>query len=114
MKMINRAAIIAIPKQPYIDWANALDDDGPRMNVEEHHGEDTVYLVDDVGDDEDTSEVVRRYYSVIFEQELADWHTFESAWPGNRDFQTFTEWFHIQVNSVVLDLCNYRVKSEKW
>jgi len=48
-----------------------LDDDGPRMNIEDHNREDTVYLVDDVDDDEDAAKVVRRYYSVIFEQELA-------------------------------------------
>lgn len=26
--MLNRSAIILIPKQPYADWANSLDEDG--------------------------------------------------------------------------------------
>jgi hypothetical protein len=35
MPMLNRSAIILIPKQPYADWANSLDDDGPRFEISE-------------------------------------------------------------------------------
>lgn len=31
MKTINRTVLLITPKQPYIDWANSFDDDGPTM-----------------------------------------------------------------------------------
>ena len=38
--MLNRAVVIARPKQPYLDWATSLDDSGPVPDVK---GEQTVY-----------------------------------------------------------------------
>ena len=31
MRLVNRAAITVTPKQPYIDWANSLDEDGVKI-----------------------------------------------------------------------------------
>ena len=49
MRLVNRAAITVTPKQPYIDWANSLDDDGPRIE-HDRLPERSVYLVADIGD----------------------------------------------------------------
>jgi hypothetical protein len=32
MRIIKRAAITVTPKQPYIDWANHLDEDGVKID----------------------------------------------------------------------------------
>jgi hypothetical protein len=31
MRQVNRAAITVTPKQPYIDWANSIDEDGVKI-----------------------------------------------------------------------------------
>jgi hypothetical protein len=100
--MINRAVLIVRPKQPFLDWAAQLDDSGLLPNVE---GEQTVYLIPEYRDDDEAQEVVEEIYSDVFENELFGWHTDESAWPAQRDFTTFLEWFTIELHSVVEDLC---------
>ena len=46
-RQVKRTALVIKPKQPYIQWANALDDDGVKLgeDFEPEHG---VHLVDDV------------------------------------------------------------------
>ena len=112
MRLVNRAAITVKPKEPYIDWANGLDDDGPKIALG-HLPERAVYLVDDVenlvGDVED---IVEWYFAEIFEQELVAWHRVESDWPQNRDLATFMEWFEVEVHSMILDLSQRRFATE--
>ena len=40
--MLNRAALIVRPAQPFLDWAKSLDDSGVAPDVA---GEQTVYLI---------------------------------------------------------------------
>ena len=94
--MLNRAALIVSPKQPFLDWAASLDDSGLVPDVA---GEHTVYLVPEFESEEEG-----HVYAEIFERELDGWHTDESAWPEKRDFKTFQEWFSIELHSVVEDV----------
>ena len=47
MRLVKRAAITVTPKQPYIDWANRLDEDGVKIG-EDFQPERHVYLIGDV------------------------------------------------------------------
>ena len=44
MRLVNRAAITVTPKQPDIDWANSLDEDGVKIG-EDFQPERHVYLI---------------------------------------------------------------------
>lgn len=99
--MLNRAALIVRPKQPFLDWAAGLDDSGLVPDVD---GEKTVYLVPEFESDEEGLRVLKRVYAEIFERELDGWHTDPSAWPQKRDFKTFHQWFSIELHSVVEDV----------
>ncbi len=99
--MLNRAALIVRPKQPYLDWAAGLDDSGLVPDVE---GEKTVYLIPEFESDEEGLRVLKRIYAEIFERELDSWHTDPLAWPQKRDFRTFQQWFSIELHSVVEDV----------
>lgn len=99
--MLNRAALIVRPKQPFLDWATGLDDSGL---VPDAAGEQTVYLVPEFESDEEGQRVLKLVYAEIFERELDGWHTDPSAWPKKRDFKTFQEWFSIELHSVVEDV----------
>lgn len=94
------------PNQPYLDWAAGLDDSGI---VPDPNNEQTVYLVPSYDDDDEAWEILEEVYSEIFENELYGWHTDEGAWPKDRDFEMFKQWFKIELHSVVEDLCDYEI-----
>ena len=100
--MLNRGVLIVRPKQPYLDWAAALDDSGL---VPDPDDEQTIYLIPGFDDDEEAWEIVVEIYAEVFERELDGWDTDETAWPQNRSFEMFKEWFDIELHSVVEDLC---------
>lgn len=99
--MLNRGVLIVRPKQPYLDWAVALDDSGL---VPDPSDERTIYLIPGFEDDEQAWEILEDVYAEVFERELDGWHTDDAAWPKNRDFAMFQEWFEIEFHSVVEDL----------
>jgi hypothetical protein len=105
MRLVKRAAITVTPKQPYIDWANSLDEEGVKIG-EDFESEKSVYLIGDVSDviPFDRDVIVRPYFKVIFEEELNSWHRRESEWPASRTYETFLRWFEVEVHSMVLDL----------
>lgn len=107
--MINRSAVILRPGPPFIEWASKLDDSGI---VPSSEGEQTVYLVPEFEDDIEAMEVLSEGYELLFEEQLAGWHTDESAWPSNRTFKMFREWFVIEQHSLVIDLCNYSFQND--
>jgi hypothetical protein len=108
--MLNRGVLIVRPKQPYLDWAAGLDDSGL---VPERDGEQAVYLIPSFEDDDEAWEIVEDIYVEVFERELEGWHTDESAWPPNRDFAMFTEWFDIELHSVVEDLADDEIEDDE-
>lgn len=56
--------------------------------------------------DEDAWEILEEFYEEIFPNELGGWHTDPEAWPQNRTFEMFQQWFHVEFHSVVEDLCD--------
>ena len=107
--MINRGALLIRPKQPFLDWAEGLDDSGFLPDVE---GEQTVYLIPSFEMEDEAWEMVEEIFPVVFENELAGWHMDESAWPKDRDFAMFQQWFSIELHSIVEDLCDYEIVDE--
>lgn len=114
MKLLNRAALTVIPKQPYVDWANTPDDAGPKLDINSPYYEYSVYLVDEVVDGEDVDSILRRYYRQMFENAPMDWHVVQKDWPKKRDFRMFQEWCEVRVSSMVLDLCRGKLRAEKF
>jgi hypothetical protein len=112
MDSLNRSVIMVKPKLPYIEWANSLDDDGPKLNIEKPFDEYTIYLVDEVVYQSDFEKVLKKHYMEIFEYELFSWHTDEEDWPQERDLRTFRKWFSVESHSLVIDLCNYALEIE--
>jgi hypothetical protein len=100
--MLNRGVLIVRPRQPYLDWAAGLDDSGI---VPDPNDERTIYLIPGYEDDDQAWAILEEVYAEVFERELDGWHTDEAAWPQNRDFAMFQEWFDIELHSVVEDLC---------
>ncbi len=114
MNSVNRSVILVKPKLPYIEWANSLDDDGPKLDIEKPYDEYTIYLVDEIGYKGDIENVIKKQYAKIFEYELFSWHTSEEDWPQKRNLLTFRKWFSVEAHSDVIDLCNYALETDQF
>jgi hypothetical protein len=99
--MLNRSAVAVIPKQPFLDWLNAVDDEGQLTLAAMQK---TLYLVPDYEDPEDAEKVLRKVCDEIFCRELFSWHTDESVWPRNRSLLVFKQWFDVEHFDLVEDV----------
>ncbi len=107
--MINRCVVIVRPRQPYLDWAESLNDGGLPPSVD---GERTAYLLPSNEMDHDGSQTIEQCYEGLFESELANWHQIDDDWPDNRTFEMFKQWFTVEWHSIVEDLCADPLREE--
>jgi hypothetical protein len=98
--VVNRSAVLVRPRQPYLDWAKAQGDGDSYPTC----GERNVYLLPPFETEDDADDIIRHFYDIIFEAELADWITDPSTWPEDRSYDTFLAWFEVEHNSLVEDL----------
>jgi hypothetical protein len=102
--MLNRTAIILVPKRPYADWANSLDDDGPRFEVSEANDELTVFLGPDLDTVDEIDAFVTKHFDFFFEHWLFGWSTDSAQWPQRRTRRMFREWFDVRIHTMVEDV----------
>ena len=105
MSEINRSLIVVKPKQPFLDWTRALDDESKELTLESMCEDSTVYLVPEIWQDSDQRAVLEWGYDILFEDQLEAWWTDDAAWPKERDMKMFLEWFEVEFHSLVVDLC---------
>ena len=110
MSEINRSLVILRPKQPFLDWCMAIDDDDKNLTLEELAEDSTAYLIPELWDDSDQQELLDSYYDVLFEEQLAGWWTDEADWPPKRDLKMFLAWFEVEFYSLVFDLCEEPIR----
>ncbi len=108
MKLLNRSAFAVVPKQPFVDWANALASDEEGLNetltLAEHQREGTVYLIDEVQSEEDFEHAIAQFWPKMFENELAAWDEMGDAWPEPRTQAMFADWFELKPQVMAIDL----------
>lgn len=107
--MLNRSSVIVRPKQPYLDWISEIDELGI---LPEAGDECTVYLIPEYEDNLQKMEIMSVCFEAIFEVELSGWNRDEDTWPQNRTFEMFCEWFSLEFNLMVTDLCDYEIKED--
>ncbi len=114
MRRVKRTAISLKPKQPYIDWANGLEEGGVKIGTE-FTPEENIYLIADGVDRPDNLEtLLEPCYQTIFEEELGAWHRLEADWPRRCDLRMFLAWFELEAHSLVLDLVGGWIRSERY
>ena len=103
---INRNAIVIKPKKPFFDWLNFIYNEKEPIIKNE---EDNIYLVREMDSNQNVLKWVKKNFNKIFINELNDWVTDEEKWPKRRTYQIFSEWFEVEICSMILDLENYPV-----
>lgn len=110
MKLVTRTTLIVKAKEPYLNWANSIDDF--KVTLEELHKEPTAFLVSSHESDLEKDKILRKHFKEIFEYELAAWFVDEEFWPKNRDYQTFKKWVEVSFHSMTLDLLPEEIECE--
>ena len=110
LAMLNRAALRVSPLAPYIEWAKSLDDSGL---TPEGAREQTVYLVPEFENEAEAEKVLKAVYAEVFARELFAWHPDENDWPKRRTYALFRQWFSVELDSMVEDLCAYPIEDDE-
>ena len=103
---INRNAILVRPKKPFFDWLEQIfHEEQTTSGMDENN----IYLIREMGSNENFKKWIKKNFDNIFVNELNDWYTDESCWAPNRTYEMFSEWFDIEFQSMVLDLEEFPV-----
>ena len=109
-RTINRAALIVRPKQPYVDWANSMDDGGPKADLRQLREEPSIYLVESIDFPEDFDLAVEDTWEWIFREQLNGWMRDPDLWPEGLTRVMFLEWFDCELSTMVWDMLKPRIK----
>ncbi len=107
MKLLNRAALALLPRQPFVDWVNGLAQGDSQLQVlslEAHRAEGTLYLIDEVFSEADFGAAIERHWRQMFENELGAWDEFADDWPAGLTPELFNAWFELQPQLMAIDL----------
>lgn len=109
MKLLNRAALALLPRQPFAEWVNGLPADSEHdqdqdQSLEALRAEGTLYLIDEVFSEADFAAATQRHWRQMFENELSAWDEFADHWPADLSIELFNAWFELQPQLMAIDL----------
>jgi hypothetical protein len=110
MNTMNRSAVVVTPAQPFLDWLHRVDASSADLTLEDLRVDPSIYLLPEWESDEDALDKLAKVSAEIFTEQLHSWHRVESVWPQDRDVDTFLRWFDCSFYSMVLDVCEERVR----
>ena len=114
MDTINRSVAVVKPKQPFLDWLNALPDNEESFTLADLQTDCTVLLLPEFGNDLQAQKFIKKIHADIFERELDAFCTDPDWWPSKRDYKTFLRWFDIEHHSEVFDTVDTEIIKERW
>ncbi len=109
-RTINRAALIVRPRQPYVDWANSVDDDGPRAILQALRTDPSIYLVEIIDLLEDVDLLIDDTWEWIFREQLNGWMRDPDLWPEGLTREMFLGWFDCELSTMIWDMLKPRIK----
>ena len=111
MNVINRAAAIIKPKEPYLEWANRIAQSNESLD-DLVKSSRAILIPNDAYDGMEM--FLKENFLRIFEMELESWVPDKSFWPSERDYDTFTKWFDVEVYALVVDVSEAELLSEPY
>ena len=118
MKLINRSSFTLLAKAPFANWVATLEgkisvDDGYELlSLAQLRESGSVYLIDEVAQEQDFDTLFTSSWQQMFENELSAWDEFGDYWP-EINIELFRQWFDCQENLMSFDLCKDQMMSAK-
>ena len=117
MRVVNRTAVTITGGQPYLDWMRQTDSDfnktGVTVVVPRAKAYGSAFLLPEFDLEEDLQEWVEENFAWMFEFQLSNWTSDETAWPQDRDLPMFKAWFRIDLHNVVVDVADDDIEGEE-
>ena len=110
MKTINRSALLVQPAQPFLNWLHGVDPASAHLTLDDLRLEPTIYLLPEWETEEEALQHLAEVSGEIFEEQLNGWHRVPSVWPATRDLKAFLLWFDCSFHSMVVDVCDGRLR----
>jgi len=109
--VVNRTVVLIRPDEPYRDWMLAGEETAEAVDTifEEMRRDGTAYMLPETEDAGAIAELLKEAWAAIFEHELVAWMEDEAAWPPERTFEMFLDWFTVEIASIVVDLCDWEL-----
>jgi hypothetical protein len=104
MSFLYRHGLLISRKQPYIDWANSLEEGGAVLSYDVSRAHRSLYLVPEADGEPDLNSFIGEFWEDIFENELGAWMIAAETWPQPRTREMFDAWFDVELNDSVFDL----------
>jgi len=114
MDTINRSVAVIKPKQPFLDWLNALPDNEESFTSADLQTDCTVLLLPEFGNDLQAHKFIKKIFKYIFEKELDAYCIDPDYWPRKRGYKTFLKWFDIELHSEVFDIEDKEIIRGGW
>lgn len=112
MYEVNRSIAILKPRQPFLDWLKSLPGGlDEQLELVQLRGDCNALLIPAADDYDSAEDFVRQHYHSLFAAELADWCEDEAFWPALTP-ALFTEWFDVEIHSVLTDLVEQPLERE--
>jgi hypothetical protein len=109
---LNRCAIVLTPLEPYITWANGLEEGGPKFDDTRDEEGEPVFLGPQVDTVAEAEAFVQKNFAYFFDHYLEQWCTDESFWPAPRTRTMFKKWFAVRIHSWVEDVIDAPLELE--
>ena len=110
---INRDAVIIAPNKGVIDWVNKIfPDEKVEYSNPLDYNNANIYLVPEREDEKARMKYLKSNFEAIFEDELMAWSSDEESWPQELTWELFEEWFHISLQSMVVDTLEDKITKE--
>jgi hypothetical protein len=110
MDTINRSALVVKPAQLFLDWLHRVDPTSAHLTLDDLRLEPTIYLLPEWETNEEALEHLAEVSDKIFEEQLNGWYRVPSVWPEKRDLNAFLQWFECSFHSMVIDVCDERLR----
>lgn len=113
MYEVNRSVAIIRPKAPFLAWLKSLSRDiDQSITLESLTMDCNAMLIPAEDDFAELENFVMQHYRTLFQAELADWCEDEKHWPQPLTPELFSQWFDVQIHSVLTDLVDAPLERE--
>ncbi len=104
MPLIDRTALVLVPKQPYLTWVKTLPGADLSLTLEQLRAAPVVFLLPVAERPEEIYGWLQGGCELLFIHMLAAFTQDEIRLPQDRSFQVFSEWFDFSLAPMVNDL----------
>jgi len=106
--------VIIKPKESFVEWVNSLDQKaGFSLTLEQIRSDPLCILIPEFENPSEAKAYIKANYEEIWKWQLQAFWTDEKAYPSQRPFEKFMEWFDVEFGSEVIDWVDKEIEKKE-